>query len=88
MSEKTLEFDLLALEDLKYWIEQDRKKAIKIMLLVEDLQKHPFEGLGKPEPLKFYFSGCWSRRIDLEHRLIYQVKKEKLRIISCRYHYR
>lgn len=82
MSEKPLEFDKLALEDFTYWIEQDRKKALKIMLLIEAVQNHPFEGLGKPEPLKFYFSGCWSRRIDLEHRLICHVKEDKIRILS------
>jgi toxin YoeB len=88
MSEKPLEFDKCALEDLSYWIEQDRRKALKIMELIEDIHFHPFEGLGKPEPLKFHLSGCWSRRIDLEHRLIYHVKEDKIRILSCRYHYR
>ncbi len=88
MSERTLEFDQSAIEDLTFWIAQDRKKALKIMVLVESVQRSPFDGEGKPEPLKFILSGCWSRRIDLEHRLVYQVTSEKIRILSCRYHYK
>lgn len=67
---KSLEFDLRAFEDLKWWIQQDRKVALRIMRLVENIQESPFEGLGKPEPLKHDLSGLWSRRIDQEHRLV------------------
>ncbi len=87
MSEKTLEFDKNALEDLTFWISQDRKKALKIMEIVGAIHRDPFEGIGKPEPLKFTLSGCWSRRIDLEHRIVYQVTSFKIRVLSCRYHY-
>jgi toxin YoeB len=84
---KSLEFDQAAFEDLAWWIEQDRSKALRIISLIKDVQRDPFKGLGKPEPLKHEFKGCWSRRIDQEHRLIYQVTEEKIRILACRYHY-
>ena len=84
---KNLEFDSHALEDLTWHIRYNRKNALRIMRLVENIQKTPFEGLGKPEPLKHEFSGLWSRRIDREHRLIYEVLDDKVRIISCRFHY-
>jgi toxin YoeB len=82
-----LEFDQAAFEDLAWWIEQDRHKALRIISLIKDVQRDPFKGIGKPEPLKHEFKGCWSRRIDQEHRLIYQVTEEKIRILACRYHY-
>ena len=82
-----LEFDINAIDDLKYWIKNNKKKAIKILDLAEQIEKNPFKGTGKPEPLKYSLSGCWSRRIDSEHRLVYQVCDNKIRIISCRYHY-
>lgn len=82
-----LVFDPNALEDLRYWIETDRRKALKIIDLVEAVLKAPFEGLGKPEPLKFELAGCWSRRIDQEHRLVYKVERDNLVILACRYHY-
>ncbi|MBK8751606.1 MAG: Txe/YoeB family addiction module toxin [Candidatus Competibacteraceae bacterium] len=84
---KSLEFDASALEDLSWWIEQDRDKALKILKLIKDVQRDPFRGIGKPEPLRHELAGCWSRRIDQEHRLIYQVTSEKIRILACRYHY-
>jgi toxin YoeB len=84
---KSLEFDPRAFEDLKWWIQQDRKVALRIMRLVENIQESPFEGLGKPEPLKHELKGLWSRRIDQEHRLVYQVQEDKIRILACRFHY-
>ena len=60
---------------------------MRILKLVIDIQRDPFDGIGKPEPLKYDFGGCWSRRIDQEHRLIYQVTETKIRILACRYHY-
>ncbi|SLM28926.1 toxin of the YoeB-YefM toxin-antitoxin system [Desulfamplus magnetovallimortis] len=84
---KTLEFDQAGFEDLAWWIEKDRKKAKKIVKLIKEVQRQPFEGTSKPEPLKHELSGCWSRRIDREHRLVYQVLNEKIRILACRYHY-
>jgi toxin YoeB len=82
-----LEFDVAAFEDLAWWIQQDRNKALRIVSLIKDIQRDPFRGTGKPEPLKHELKGCWSRRIDQEHRLIYQVSEEKIRILACRYHY-
>jgi toxin YoeB len=82
-----LVFDPKALEHLRYWTETDRRKALKIMDLIEATLRQPFEGVGKPEPLKFELASCWSRRIDQEHRLVYKVEKNELIILACRYHY-
>ncbi len=82
-----LEFDVHAFDDLRYWVEVDRKKAKKIMALIEEVRRTPFSGTGKPEPLKYIFEKTWSRRIDHEHRLVYTVDDAKIRILSCRYHY-
>lgn len=84
---KSLEFDPAAFEDLAWWIEQDRNKALRIVALIRDVQRDPFKGIGKPEPLRHELKGCWSRRVDQEHRLVYQVTEEKIRIPACRYHY-
>ena len=84
---RNLEFDPAAFEDLAWWVQQDRKQAIRIMQLILDVQRDPFTGIGKPEPLKHELSGCWSRRIDREHRLVYQVKDDRVRVLACRYHY-
>jgi toxin YoeB len=84
---RNLEFDDAAFEDLAWWIKQDRSKALRIVDLIKDVQRDPFKGIGKPEPLKYQLKGCWSRRIDQEHRLVYQVTEEKIRILACRYHY-
>ena len=82
-----LAFDPHALEDLRYWIDKDRRKALKIIDLIEATLKSPFEGIGKPEPLRGELSGFWSRRIDREHRLVYRIAKDDIEIIACRYHY-
>lgn len=76
-----------AWEDYLYWQQQDKKTLKKINLLIKDAQRTPFEGLGKPEPLKHHLSGWWSRRIDLEHRLIYKLETNSIIIMQCRYHY-
>jgi toxin YoeB len=82
-----LEFDQIGFEDLAWWVEKDRKKAIKIIKLIKEVQRTPFQGTGKPEPLRHDLAGCWSRRIDEEHRLVYEVVNDKIRILPCRYHY-
>lgn len=84
---RNLEFDSAAFEDLAWWVQQDRKKAMRIMRLISETQVDPFGGIGKPEPLKHELAGCWSKRIDDEHRLVYQVQEDKIRILACRYHY-
>lgn len=76
---RSLEFDVAAFEDLAWWIEQDRQKALRIVSLIKDVGRDPFKGIGKPEPLRHELKGCWSRRIDQEHRLVYQVTEEKIR---------
>ena len=84
---KSLEFDLNAFEDMEWWIKNDRKKALRIIRLIKEVVREPFHGTGKPEQLRHELSGCWSRRIDKEHRLVYEVFDDKIRILSCRYHY-
>jgi toxin YoeB len=83
-----LVFDLNAIEDLKWWIENNNRIAIKIINLIKEIEKHPFEGLGKPEPLKYDLSGCWSRRITADDRIVYQVTNTQIKILECRYHYK
>ncbi len=84
---RNLEFEPSAFEDLTWWVQQNRKTALRIMRLIENIQKTPFEGLGKPEPLKHELKGLWSRRIDREHRLVYEVLDDKIRDLACRFHY-
>lgn len=84
---RSLEFDPTALEDLAWWIQQDRKKALRILRIILETESDPFGGIGKPEPLKHDLAGCWSKRIDDEHRLVYQVSDDKIRLLACRFHY-
>ena len=76
-----------ALDDLRYWLKTDKRQAERILALLEEIRRTPFEGTGKPEPLRFQLAGCWSRRIDREHRLVYQVEVTEIVVIACRYHY-
>ena len=76
-----------AWSDYVYWQSQDKKTLKRINKLIIDTQRSPFEGIGKPEPLKENLAGFWSRRIDDTNRLVYIVDKKQLTIISCRYHY-
>jgi toxin YoeB len=76
-----------AWEDYVYWQGQDRKTLKRINALIQDTMQHPFEGLGKPEPLRENLAGFWSRRIDDTHRLVYTVEKNDLAVVACRYHY-
>jgi toxin YoeB len=76
-----------AWEDYLYWQEIDKKITKKINSLIKEIKRTPFEGASQPEPLKYDLSGCWSRRIFNEHRLVYQIIENELRIYSCRYHY-
>ena len=74
-------------EDLRFWVETDRKTALRIFQLIEAIIRDPFQGIGKPEPLKFLGSGVWSRRITQEHRLVYVVGHDKVDFVQARYHY-
>lgn len=80
-------FSKNAWEDYVSWQSDDKKILKKINELIKDIQRTPFEGKGKPEPLKYDLSGFWSRRIDREHRLVYQLEGNKILIYSCKYHY-
>ena len=75
------------LEDLEHWTRTDRKRALRTLRLMEDVLRDPFTGLGKPEPLRGELSGKWSRRIDQEHRLVYQVEETMVYFLAARYHY-
>ena len=74
-------------EDYVYWKQTDKKIIKRINKLIEDIKRHPFDGLGNPAPLKYNWSGFWSRRIDQEHRLVYAVENNEILIAQYRYHY-
>ena len=74
-------------EDLRYWVKNDRSAAIRVLDLVDAVLRDPFQGSGKPEPLRFLLAGCWSRRITQEHRLVYRVSVESVDFLQARYHY-
>ncbi len=76
-----------AWDDYLYWQRTDRKLLNRINTLIKDIQRQPFEGIGKPEPLKHRFSGYWSRRITDEHRIIYKIDTDSVLIAQLRYHY-
>lgn len=80
-------FSKIAWEDYVSWQNEDKRILKKINILIKNIQSNPFEGIGKPEPLKYDLAGLWSRRIDLEHRLVYKVEGNDIYIYSCRYHY-
>ena len=82
-----LVWDANAWEDYLWWQAQDRKVLKRINLLIQDVQRNGYNGIGKPEPLKHDFAGYWSRRITDEHRLVYKVTDTEVRIATCRYHY-
>ena len=84
---RKLEFTAEAWNDYVYWQGQDRKTLKRINELIKDAQRAPFQGIGKPEPLKENLAGFWSRRIDDTHRLVYAASDRALSIVSCRYHY-
>ena len=87
MQIKIIQWDFDAWEDYLYWQTQDKKMLKRINQLVKDIRRDPFNGIGKPEPLKGDLTGFWSRRIDEEHRLVYAVKDTTALIIACRGHY-
>jgi toxin YoeB len=75
------------LEDLRFWVKTDRTAALRTLELVEAALRDPFQGIGKPEALKYVLAGCWSRRITQEHRLVYKVGETRLDFLQARYHY-
>ncbi|HUP60233.1 MAG TPA: Txe/YoeB family addiction module toxin [Thermoanaerobaculia bacterium] len=74
-------------EDLRYWVATDRRIALRALELVEAVLRDPFEGIGKPEPLKYLASGTWSRRLTQEHRIVYLVSDDRIDFLQARYHY-
>ena len=85
--QRSLGFSAQFKDDLAWWFRQDKKKASKIVDLITAITIDPFQGIGKPEPLKYLDANTWSRRIDLEHRLIYRVEETQIDLLTCRYHY-
>ncbi len=75
------------IEDLRYWVESNRKLALRIFELIDSILRDPFEGIGKPEPLKYLGAGCWSRRLTQEHRIVYLVRDNRIDFLQARYHY-
>jgi toxin YoeB len=75
-------------EDLRYLVETDRKAALRILDMMAAVLADPYEGIGKPEPLRLEWAGCWSRRINLEHRLVYRVAADRVEFIQARHHYK
>ena len=74
-------------EDLEYWVKTDRKTALRMLRIVEDVMRDPFQGIGKPEPLKYLAEGVWSRRLTREHRIVYRVREGRVDFLQGRYHY-
>ena len=74
-------------QDLRYWVETNRRVALRVLDLVEAVMRDPFQGIGKPEPLKYVLAGAWSRRITEEHRLVYAVSADRVDFLQARYHY-
>lgn len=75
------------IEDLRFWVKTDRKLALRAFELIESILRDPFEGLGKPEPLKYLAPGVWSRRLTDEHRIVYLVRDDRVDFLQARYHY-
>jgi toxin YoeB len=80
-------FTELSWDDYLFWQKNDKNKLKRINELVKDISRNPYDGIGKPEALKFNYAGFWSRRIDEEHRLIYRVDDDEIQIVKCRFHY-
>jgi toxin YoeB len=84
---RLLVFDRDFIDDLSHWVRTDRRRALKILDLVEAVSRDAFSGIGKPEPLRSLGSGVWSRRITQEHRLVYRVADDRVTFVQARYHY-
>ena len=74
-------------DDLYYWVQTDRKIALKVLNIIEVILRDPFTGIGKPEPLRYLADGAWSRRLTQEHRIVYLVRSKQIDFLQCRYHY-
>ena len=85
--ERTAVFQPEFIEDLRYWVETDRKLAIRAFDLIQAILRDPFKGIGKPEPLKYLTPAAWSRRLTQEHRIVYLVHDDRIDFLQARYHY-
>jgi toxin YoeB len=85
--ERIAVFQKECLEDLRWWVETDRRTALRVLRLIDMVLRNPTAGLGKPEPLKYLGPGLWSRRITGEHRLVYLVRSDRIDFLQARYHY-
>ena len=74
-------------DDLRYWVQTDRKIALRAFNIIETILRDPFQGIGKPEPLKYLAEGAWSRRLTQEHRIVYLIRPKQIDFLQCRYHY-
>ena len=86
-AERVAVFHREFLEDLRFWVKTDRNAALRTLELVEATLRDPFQGIGKPEALKYVLAGCWSRRITQEHRLVYKLGETRVDFLQARYHY-
>ncbi len=84
---RAIQFSPSAFRELEEWGQLDWRRQQKVLELIQHVAREPFTGLGKPEPLRHQFSGCWSRRITEEHRLVYRVTADAIVVVSCRHHY-
>lgn len=87
MGQRRLVFTPEGWGDYQYWLDQDRKTLKKLNKLINDTRRDPFNGIGKPEPLKENYAGLWSRRIDEKNRLVYAITEDEIRVFGCRFHY-
>lgn len=85
--ERSLVLQVECLEDLRYWVETDRKVALRVLALMEAAMRDPFDGIGKPEPLKYLGGNVWSRRVTEADRLVYEVFHDRVEFLQARYHY-
>ena len=84
---RTAVFQPEFIEDLRYWVETDHKLALRTIDMIDAILRDPFEGIGKPEPLKYLIPGAWSRRLTQEHRIVYLVRDDRIDFLQARYHY-
>ncbi len=87
MTKREAVFQLEFIEDLQYWVKIDRKLALRTFKIIEAILRDPYDGIGKPEPLKYIAPGCWSRRLTQEHRIVYLVREGRIDFLQARYHY-
>jgi toxin YoeB len=87
VSDRDAVFQLEFIQDLEYWVGTNRKIALRVVKIIENILRDPFAGIGKPEPLKYMGPGMWSRRLTGEHRIVYLVRDDRIDFLQCRYHY-